>query len=163
VSLWLLCATQGKNLRRREFDRAAMAFLIHDAGMVKIPAFITNKTSPLKPDEKDKIPPHPIIAMKTAQKLEIVTDEMHGIILEHHEHLDGSRYPQKLSGEATSRLGHLSAVADFFAAMIQNRPYAEALAPVDAAKSLAGEKSRYDTRFTTPLMTAYVVNDFSFR
>lgn len=163
AGLWLLCATQGEELRRREFDRAAMAFLLHDAGMVKVPTFITGKQTPLKPDEKDKIPPHPIVAMKIAQKLEIVTDELRGIILEHHERIDGSGYPQKLSGEAISRLGRLAAVADSFAAMIQKRPYAEAMAPVDAARGLANEKSRYDARFTTPLMTAYVVNDFSFR
>lgn len=163
TGLWLLCATQGAELRRREFDRTAMALLIHDAGMVKVPQFITAKTVPLKPEEKDKIPPHPLIAMKIAQKLEIVTDELRGVILEHHERLDGSGYPQKLSGNAVSRLGRLAAVADSFSAMIQKRPYAEALGPVEAAKALAGEKSRYDSRFTTPLMTAYVMNDFSFR
>ncbi|CAK7073645.1 MAG: hypothetical protein DELT_02019 [Desulfovibrio sp.] len=163
VGLWLLCSTQGEDLRRREFDRVAMALLLHDAGMVKVPAFITSKTTPLKPEEKDKIPPHPIIAMKIAQKLEIVSDELRGVILEHHERIDGSGYPQKISGEAISRLGRLTAVADSFAAMIQKRPYADALEPVEAAKTLANDRTRYDTRFTKPLMTAYVVNDFSFR
>lgn len=163
VGLWLLYSTQGAELRRREFDRAAMAFLLHDVGMMKVPAFITNKTSPLKPDERDKITPHPIIAMKIAQKLDIVTDDLRDIILEHHERVDGSGYPQKISGDAVSRLGRLAAVADSFAAMIQKRPYAAAMAPVDAARNLASEKSRYDPRFATPLMTAYVVNDFSFR
>lgn len=161
IGLWLLCKTQGEELRRKEFDRVALALLIHDVGMAKVPPFITGKTSPLKAEEKEKIPPHPLIAMKTAQKLEIVTDEVRDIILEHHERLNGTGYPQKLSGDAISRLGRLSAVADSFAAMIQNRPYAKALAPMDAARSLADDKLLYDQRFTTPLMTAYVVNDFS--
>jgi HD-GYP domain-containing protein (c-di-GMP phosphodiesterase class II) len=82
-------------------------------------------------------------------------------VLEHQERMDGSGYPQRLKGNDISRLGRLAAVADSFAAMIQKRPYADAMAPADAAKSLANDKARYDPHFTTPLMTAYVVNDFS--
>ena len=161
VGLWLLCKTQKDELRRKEFDRVAMALLLHDAGMAKVPSFIAAKSTQLKPDEREKIPPHPILAMKMAQKLEIVTDELRGIVLEHQERLDGSGYPQRLKGDAISRLGRLSAVADSFSAMIQKRPYADAVSMVDAAKNLANDKTRYDTHFTTPLMTAYVVNDFS--
>lgn len=162
VGLWLLCKTQGEELRRKEFDRVAMGLIIHDVGMSKVPTFIVAKTAPLKPEEKEKIPPHPIIGMKIAQKLEIVTDEIRGIVLEHQERTDGSGYPQHLKGDAISRLGRLAAVADSFSAMIQKRPYAEAMKPEEAAKSLATDKLRYDPLFTTPLMTAYVVNDFSF-
>lgn len=161
TGLWLLCKTRGEELRRKEFDRVALALLLHDAGMTKVPAFITAKTAPLKPEEKEKIPPHPILAMKLAQKLEIVSDELRNVILEHHERINGSGYPQKLSGDAISRLGRLAAVADSFSAMIQKRPYAEALAPLDAAKILANDKTHYDHRFATALMTAYVVNDFA--
>ncbi|GHV52164.1 HD family phosphohydrolase [Deltaproteobacteria bacterium] len=161
IGMWLLCKTQGEDLRRKEFDRAAKGFLIHDAGMAKVPAFILNKTTPLKPDEWEKIPPHPIIAMKTVQKLEIASDEITGIVLEHHERIDGSGYPQKLKGDSISRLGRLCAVADSFAAMIQKRPGREQFAPTDAARALANDKTHYDAHFAAPLMTAYVVDDFS--
>ena len=163
TGLWLLCKTQGEELRRKEFDRVAMGMLIHDVGMTKVPSFIISKATPLKPEEKEKIPPHPIIGMKIAQKLEIVTDEIRGTVLEHQERLDGSGYPQHMKGETISRLGRLAAVADSFSAMIQKRPGHEAQSPVDTARSLADDKSRYDSRFTMPLMTAYVVNDFSIR
>lgn len=161
IALWLLCKTQGGELRRREFDRVAMGMLIHDVGMTKVPSFIITKGTPLKPEEKEKIPPHPIIGMKIAQKLDIITDEIRGTVLEHQERLDGSGYPQHMKGDAISRLGRLAAVADSFSAMIQKRPYAEAMAPVNAARELAADKTRYDSSFTTPLMTAFVVNDFS--
>ena len=161
VGLWLLCKSQGEELRRKEFDRVAMGLIIHDVGMSKVPPFILTKTTPLKPDEQEKIPPHPLIGMKIAQKLEIVSEEIRDIVLEHQERLDGSGYPQRLKGNDISRLGRLAAVADSFAAMIQKRPYAEALQPVDAAKALAQDKTRYDSTFATLLMTAYVVNDFS--
>ncbi|MDL2272676.1 HD domain-containing protein [Desulfovibrio sp. OttesenSCG-928-I05] len=161
TGLWLLDQTQGEDLRRREFDRVALGMLLHDAGMSKVPAFITSKTTPLKPDERDKIPPHAVVGAKLAMKLELVFDEVKQVVLEHHERLDGSGYPQKLSGENISRLGRLAAVADSFSAMIQTRAYAPAKSPVDAARELAADKKRYDPRFTMPLMTAFVTNAFS--
>ena len=160
TGLWLLDATQGAELRRKEFDHVALAFLLYDSGMAKVPPFITGKTTPLKPDEKEKIPPHPLVGMKVLQKLELLSEEMKNIVLEHHERLDGSGYPQKLKGEQISRLGRLAAVADSFAAMIQKRPYAEAQPPVEAARALAADKARYDNRFAMPLLTAYVTGAF---
>ena len=160
VGLWLLSTTQGEELRRKEFDHAAVGFLLHDIGMAKVPTFITSKTTLLKPDERDKIPVHPLVGIKVLQKLELAFEEMKQIMLEHHERLDGSGYPQKTKGEHISRLGRLAAVADSFSAMIQKRPYAEAKTPVDAARDLANDKTRYDNRFTTPLMTALVTNAF---
>ncbi len=160
---WLLSATQGDEMRRRDFDRAALGLLLLDAGMAKVPPFITAKTTPLKPDEKDKILPHPLVGIKVLQKLELSYDEIKDIVLDHHERMDGSGYPRKLSGEGISRLGRLAAVADSFAAMIQARPYAPAKTPLDAARELAADKAHYDTRFTTPLMTAFVTNAFGVR
>jgi len=157
----LLCKTRGEALTRREFDRVALALLIHDAGMAKVPSFILSKTIPLKPDEKEKIPLHPLVAMKIAQKLEIVTEELRGIIMEHQERLDGSGYPQHLKGDGICRLGRLAAVADSFATMIQKRSYAVAM-PLDAAaRALASDKIRYDAAFALPLVAAFSTNDFS--
>ncbi len=161
AGLWLLDATQGEELRRREFDRSAVALLIHDVGMSKIPTFITGKTMPLKQDEKDKIPPHTVLGAKIALKLELMNDEFKQIILEHHERIDGSGYPQKLKGEQISRLGRLAAVADSFASMIQSRPYAPAKSPQDASRELSNDKAHYDQRFSVPLMTAFATNAFS--
>ena len=160
AGLWLLDATQGAELRRKEFDLTALGLLLHDVGMAKVPSFITGKTTPLKPDEKDKIPTHPLVGMKVLQKLDLVSEEIKNIVLEHQERIDGSGYPQKLKGDQISRLGRLAAVADSFAAMIQKRPYADAKSPTDASRELAGDKARYDQRFTVPLMTAFVTEAF---
>ncbi len=163
IGSWLLHMTQGEELRRKEFDRATLGFLLLDSGMAKVPSFITGKTIPLKPDERDKIVPHPLVGAKVLQKLEIDFEELKNIVLEHHERLDGSGYPRKLSGDSISRLGRLAAVADSFAAMIQTRPYAPAKSMLDAARELAADKVHYDPRFTTPLLTAFVTNAFAAR
>ena len=93
VGLWLLAETRGEELRRKEFDQAAMALLLHDVGMAKIPAFILGKTTPLKPEEKEKIPPHTLLGYKIMHKLDQSYDAMRQAALEHHERMDGTGYP----------------------------------------------------------------------
>ena len=68
-------------------------------------------------------------------------------ILEHHERLDGSGYPQGLKGDAISLEARILAVADTVEAMSSHRPYRPAVG-VDAALREIREQSgkRYDER-----------------
>lgn len=161
VGLWLFINSMGDGLKRRDLDRAALGFLLHDLGMARIPAFILSKTTPLKPEERDKIPLHPLSGIKTMHKLGLAFDEMRQAVLEHHERLDGSGYPQKLKGEQVSRIGRIAAIADSFSAMIAQRPHASAKEPLVAAQELAADRNRYDTRYTSQLLTAFMTGAFS--
>lgn len=53
VGLWLWLQIMGE-IRRRDLDRMALALLLHDVGMLKVPAFLLNKTGPLKAEEREK-------------------------------------------------------------------------------------------------------------
>jgi HD-GYP domain-containing protein (c-di-GMP phosphodiesterase class II) len=158
VGLFLLTSPSHDRLKRRDFDHAALALLLHDVGMAKIPAFITAKTTPLKPEEREKIPPHTLTGHKIMLKLEQTFDSMREATLEHHERLDGSGYPQH--SKTISEFGRLVAVADAFSAMIQTRPYAEAKDLLPAARELADAKNRFDSSFAGKLLTALVSSGF---
>ncbi len=160
LGVWMLLTARGDELTRKELDRASQALLLHDVGMTKIPGFITGKTTPLKPDEKEKIPPHPIVGAKIMQKLDLFFDEAREAVLQHHERLDGSGYPQKLKGNDISRLGRIAAVADSFSSMIQDRPYEAAKDMLTAARELSQDNARYDKLFTGMLLSALVTNAF---
>lgn len=56
------------------------------------------------------------------------------MVLYHHEHYDGTGYPQKLKGKAIPFLARIVTVADAFEAMISTRPYRDSL-PLDYIKS----------------------------
>jgi HD-GYP domain len=161
LGAWLLTVIHKNELHRKKFDRTCMALLLHDIGMTRVPAFITSKTTPLKPDEKEKIPPHPTTGMRILEKLDLIHDEFKQIVLEHHERTDGSGYPQKMHGDRLSLLGGIAAVVDSFSAMIQKRPYAPAKPPLEAAKELASVRDKYDTTAVKTLLTAYATNDFT--
>ncbi len=161
IGLWLLYNTQDPSqLTRKEFDNAALGFLVHDLGMSKIPAVITSKSGFLKPEEKDKIVLHPLLGMKIMQKLDRTEDEIKAIVLQHHERLNGSGYPQRLTEKSIARLGRIAAVADSFSAMLQNRPYGPSKTPLEAAKVLATDTVGYDKSVTARLLTAYATKEF---
>lgn len=159
VGLWLFYESRS-DYRRRDLDKVALGLLLHDIGMSKVPAFILQKSTPLKVEEKDKLTPHPLVGAKIAQKLGLGFDELQQAALEHHERMDGSGYPRKLKGEEISRFGRLVAVADSFSAMITRRGYATAMEPVDAARTLANDKKRYDERFSALLFHAFLTDAF---
>lgn len=158
VGIWLfLNGFAAADFKRRNLDRAALGLLLHDFGMSKMPPFIVGKTTPLKPEERDKILLHPLAGLKSLQKLNLGFEELDQAVMEHHERMDGSGYPQK--SKDPSKFGTLVGLADSFAAMIANRPYAQAKAPVDAAKELANDK-RYDQKLGTLLFNAYITGMF---
>ena len=152
LGLWLLEGNKGKDLKRKLMDDAALGFLLHDVGMTKIPAFILNKTTPLKPDEKSKIPPHVLTGASVLRKLELLSTAIEQATMEHQERLDGSGYPQHI--KELSTIGRISAVVDSFSAMIQKRPYAEAKSLADAAGELSSNRQLYDIAFAGALLKA---------
>ena len=161
VGLWIHCHDfKTKELRRRDVDRIALALLLHDAGMSKVPAFIVDKTTPLKPEEKEKIPPHTLIGGKMAQKTELGWDELIQAATEHHERVNGSGYPRKAKGNEISAVGRLAAVADSFCAMISNRPYAPAKDFTQAAQELAADTTHYEEKYAVPLRNALITKEF---
>ncbi|WP_291441140.1 HD domain-containing phosphohydrolase [Desulfovibrio sp.] len=153
VGLWLWLQVSGE-YRRKDLDRAALAFLLHDVGMSKVPAFLLSKPGPLKAEEREKLLPHPLVGVKLMHKMEMSFEELVRACYEHHERMDGSGYPQRLKGNQISRVGRITAIADSFSAMICDRPYSERKDPLAAAKELAGDP-RYDSELTNILLTGF--------
>lgn len=151
VGMWVWLQNAGE-FRRKDMDRMALALLLHDVGMCKVPAFVLNKPGPLKQEEREKIVPHPIVGVKMMQKMDVAFDELLRACFEHHERLDGSGYPQHVKGSQTSRAGRLAALADSFSAMISERPFRKGKDVLAAAKELADDP-RYDKELSTCLLT----------
>ena len=153
VGLWLWLQNSG-DFRRKDLDRMALALLLHDVGMCKVPPFLLSKPGPLKQEERDKIVLHPIVGVKLMQKMDVAFEELLRACFEHHERLDGSGYPQRTKGNQATKAGRLCAVADSFAAMICERPFRKAKEIMQAAKELAGD-TRYDQEMTNSLLTGF--------
>lgn len=139
-------------VKRKTFDLLALGLILHDLGMTKVPPFILDKDKPLSPDERQKILQHPKLGYASLAKLDLKYPEVEESVLDHHERLNGSGYPQKKQGQDIGPWGKLCAVADSFCAMIAARKYAPAMTKLAAAASLAEDK-RYDARLTKLLQS----------
>lgn len=159
VGLWLWLQTVS-DFRRKDLDRMALALLLHDVGMSKVPPFLLNKQGPLKAEEREKVVLHPLVGVKLMQKMDLTFEELLRACFEHHERMDGSGYPQKLKGPQISRVGRITAIADSFSAMICEKPYGQAKEPLEAAKELASDQQHYDPELTNSLMSAFATEGF---
>lgn len=97
---------------------------IHDVGKILIPKEILNKPSKLDLEEYDSFKQHPIYGYEIVMK-ETDNEALAKIVLDHHERLDGSGYPNGLSGSEVTIESRIMAVVDSFDAMISKRPYKE--------------------------------------
>lgn len=158
VGLWLRFKRPDE-LTRKELDNLAIGLLTHDIGMSKMPPFLLARQGPLKSEEKDKIIVHPLQSAKILQKMELGESDTVYAAFEHHERLDGSGYPQRSKGAQIHQTGRICAVADSFAAMIAERPYAPAMEPLKAASELS-ENPGYDASLARLLVGAYATGKF---
>lgn len=99
---------------------------LHDVGKLKISDTILNKPENLNQEEWEIIKKHPCDAVKILTSLKFLNKEKE-IILHHHEHFDGSGYPDGLKGKEIPLGSRILAVADSFDAMNSSRAYRKRL------------------------------------
>lgn len=133
-------------------DGIRAAGLMHDIGKLAVPAEILSKPSGLTDVEMSLIRAHPAAAydiLKTVSFPWPVAE----IVLQHHERLDGSGYPQGLVDEAIRMEARILCVSDVVEAMASHRPYRAALG-VDAA--LEEIQTHRGTRYAADVVDACV-------
>ena len=99
-----------------------MGSMVHDIGKIYVPSEILNRPGRLNPVEFGIIQSHPQVGYDIIKDVEFpwpVAD----MILQHHERLDGTGYPQGLQGEEITEEARILAVADVVEAMASHRPY----------------------------------------
>jgi PAS domain S-box-containing protein len=108
-----------------------MAATIHDLGKISVPAEILSKPTKLKKTEFDLIKEHSQSGYDILKDIDFPWP-IARMVLEHHERMNGSGYPNGLTGENILVESKILAVADVVEAMASHRPYRPALG-IDAA------------------------------
>lgn len=111
-----------------------LAGIIHDIGKISIPAEILNKSGKLSPKEFSLIKDHSQIGCKILRDAGLPFCLITQMVLQHHERLNGSGYPQGLKLGSIILEAAILAVADVVEAMSSHRPYRPSLG-IDAALS----------------------------
>jgi PAS domain S-box-containing protein len=117
---------QEMGLPAAQIDAIILAATIHDIGKLFVPAEILNKPGKISDNEYKLIKTHPQIGYDIIKEIEF-TWPIAEIILQHHERLDGSGYPNKMAGDYILLEARIIGVADVVEAMASHRPYRPAL------------------------------------
>jgi PAS domain S-box-containing protein/putative nucleotidyltransferase with HDIG domain len=99
-----------------------LASLLHDIGKISVPGEILNKPAPLTAAEYELIKGHPRWGYELLRGAELPYPTVE-ILLQHHERLNGSGYPEGLKGRDILVESRILAVADVVEAMASSRHY----------------------------------------
>lgn len=108
-----------------------LASLVHDIGKIHVPAEILANPGKLTRDEFSLIKAHTQVGYEVLKNVSFPWP-ISQMVLQHHERLDGSGYPQALVGDQIITEAKIMGVADVVEAMCSHRPYRPALG-IDAA------------------------------
>ncbi|MGI0013877.1 MAG: HD-GYP domain-containing protein [Nitrososphaera sp.] len=122
-------------LPERDVSNIRFAGLLHDIGKIGVSGGIIRKPSKLTVEEESAMKRHPVIGADIMQPIELLTDAAR-LVRHHHEHYDGSGYPDGLAGEDIPMGSRIVFVADAFNAMTTDRPYRRARSKQEAMKIL---------------------------
>jgi PAS domain S-box-containing protein/putative nucleotidyltransferase with HDIG domain len=103
-----------------------MAGVIHDIGKISVPGEILSKPGNISQNELGIIREHPQVGYNILKTVDFPWP-IAQIVLQHHERMDGSGYPNGISGENILLEARILAVADVVEAMASHRPYRAAL------------------------------------
>ncbi len=141
----LSCAI-GKELglTKEKIRNLSFGSLLHDVGKFFVPTEILNKPGKITHLEYQIIQTHVEESYNVVKEIDF-PKEIHTMIYQHHERLDGSGYPKGVSGDAIILESRILAVADTVEAMTSHRPYRAALG-IDAAlkEILLHRGTKYD-------------------
>ena len=122
---------QEMKLPEDKIEGIRITSLIHDIGKIGLPAEILSKPTKLTDIEFSLIKGHSQIGYDVLKSIDFPFP-ITKIVLQHHERLDGSGYPNKLKGDEVLLEARILGVADVVEAMSSHRPYRPALG-IDAA------------------------------
>jgi putative nucleotidyltransferase with HDIG domain len=139
-------------LSERECQIVEHAALLHDLGKIGVPDGVLLKPGKLDADERLLIERHPSLGAHILGSISGM-DDIVPCVLHHHERLDGSGYPARLSGQTIPTGARIIAVADTFDAMTTDRPYRAALSVEAAVRELQRVSG---TQLDAAYVTAFV-------
>jgi putative nucleotidyltransferase with HDIG domain len=127
-----------------EVKQAGLAGLMHDMGKAGIPLEILNKPGSLSDNEFHVVREHPKLGYDMLLKANISDPVTLDVCLHHHEKIDGSGYPEKLSSDQISLFAKMGGICDVYDAVTSTRAYKPAWDPGIALKRMASWSGHFD-------------------
>jgi len=137
VCALMISLGQRLGLKGEELHQVGMGGLLHDVGKMGVPLEILNKPGKLTDEEFVVVKSHPMQGWEILKNAQVHDAVPLDVCLHHHEKMDGSGYPERLSGEGISLHARMGAVCDVYDAVTSDRPYKKGWDPAEAIKRMA--------------------------
>lgn len=113
VTLLAMMVAKEMNAPKEVNFQMGMASMFHDIGKVSIPDRILRKTDPLSSPELSVLTMHCNYGVEIGQKMGLSSAALK-VIMQHHEHVDGSGYPKGIKGNSINLLARIVAIINTF-------------------------------------------------
>lgn len=162
VSLLASAIAQEMSLPEEEIESIRVAGVLHDIGKIYVPAEILSKPGNLSPIEYALVQSHVQASFDILKPIEFPWP-IAEMVLQHHERLDGSGYPQGLRDEEICLAARILAVADVVEAMSSHRPYRPAYGSEKALAEIEQNCGRlYDRAVVEACLRLFRQKHFTF-
>ena len=149
-------------MRDKSIDGLRVAGYLHDIGKVSLPIEILTKPARLNNNEYGMVKEHARVGFEILKGIEFPWPVAEGV-LQHHERLDGSGYPQGLKGDQILPEAKLLAVADTVEAIASDRPYRPAVGIEPALAEIETHRgSLYDPDVVDACIKLFRIDNFRF-
>jgi len=137
----------------KEIDTLREACELHDVGKIGIEDSILTKPYSLTPQEWEQIKKHPVIGAQILEPLTFLSDVIE-MVRQHHEHYDGSGYPDGKQGEEIILSARIIHLADAYESMRSARSYRKI--PLTKEAAVAEIKKNTGTQFDPRVVEAFL-------
>ena len=129
-----VCVLMTTFARAMAFDadtirQISVGALLHDIGKMRVSSEILNKPDKLSADEFELMKRHVDFGEELLAEQDWMSELSLSVVREHHERIDGSGYPNRLSGDDISDVGRMAAIVDVYDALTSNRCYKKSWEP----------------------------------
>ena len=153
VCALMISLGQRLGIKGEELHQIGMGGLLHDVGKMGIPMAVLNKPGKLTQDEFTVVQNHPMKGWEILNSAQVSNPIPLDVCLHHHEKMDGSGYPEHLSGAGISLHARMCAVCDVYDAVTSDRPYKQGWDPAEAIKRMAEFRTGH---FDEPIFQMFV-------
>jgi putative nucleotidyltransferase with HDIG domain len=139
IAVCALMIALGKQLglTSAELKNAGLAGLLHDVGKMLIPDEVLNKPGKLTDEEFEIVKQHPRKGWEILHGSADITDTALDVCLHHHERVDGTGYPERISGDLLTLFARMGAVCDVYDALTSDRCYKHGWEPAETIRKMA--------------------------
>ncbi len=139
-----------------------LAGMVHDIGLLQVPSEIINRPAKLSPPEMRMIQAHPQAGYDILKDVDFPWP-IAPMVLQHHERLDGSGYPNGLKGDEILVGARIIGVADVVEAMTERRPYRPARGIEAALREIEqGKGTLYDAAVVDTCLSLFRDKGYTF-